>query len=286
MKPHPNQLAILILRLGGGICFLGHGLLALGAKAGFVGLLGSFGLDEAQAVTALKVIGCVDVLVGLSILLKPNKRVLQWALAWTTLTIVAWGLHGDSLMDLARRAPYMTTPLALLFLLFQGESASEKAAPSSDQADESPGIPTQFHLPAKDKIAAIHQLDLSLICMKLMDADEGPGWTERQCAEVAREYRRFLTLHLLHPGEPIVPNRAVDTFWHGHILDTAAYQRDCEAVFGWMLHHYPYFGMPGKGEERQFMNACERTKQLYEQTFEESMDGPGYLPSFQMRQSA
>ena len=37
----------MILRLGGGICFIAHGLLALTAKPGFVGLLGSFGLELA-----------------------------------------------------------------------------------------------------------------------------------------------------------------------------------------------------------------------------------------------
>ena len=57
------------------------------------------------------------------LLLKPHKRIVQWAAVWTTLTVVAWGFHGDSLMDLARRAPYITTPLALLFLLYRNAEA-------------------------------------------------------------------------------------------------------------------------------------------------------------------
>ena len=92
----------LFLRLGAAICFVGHGLLAINGKPGFVGLLGSFGLEPVDALMVLKFIGLVDVLVGLTILIKPNKWVLYWAGLWTTLTVVAWGIHGDSWMDLDR----------------------------------------------------------------------------------------------------------------------------------------------------------------------------------------
>ena len=265
----------LVLRMGGGICFIGHGLLALTGKTGFVGLLGTFGLEAGEALLLLKVIGLVDVAVGLSILFRPRKRVLQWAFLWTCMTVVAWGIHGDNLMDLARRAPYFTTPLALLFLLYKSKQRSSIADPNAEHSQLS-----------GDWEKAIKQLDLSMICMKLMDSDEGEGWSQRQCGEVSLEYRRFLALHVLYPDEPIVPTRAVDACWHRHILDTAAYQRDCEAIFGRLLHHYPYFGMQGAEDERQFVSAFDRTKQLYKLTFGRAMDGPDYLPSFQIRQSA
>lgn len=292
MKRIPNTLAdpTMVLRIGGGICFLGHGILALTAKAGFMGLLNTFGLDQIQAVALLKIIGCLDILVGLSMLIKPNKRVLQWALVWTTLTVVAWGIHGDSIMDLARRATYITTPLALLYLLYKQEKAQDSAGNPGgfnpvDTPEQIASTPTsEMRIQAGE--AAINRIDFSMICMKLMDPNEGEGWSRRQCAEVAEEYRRFLTLHLFFPGEDIVPNLAIDTFWHFHILDTAAYYKDCKAIFGKILHHYPYFGMKGKEDAKQFVSAFERTKNLYEKTFKLSMDGPEYLPSFSMRKSA
>ncbi len=283
----------MILRIGGGICFLGHGILALTAKAGFMGLLNTFGLDQIQALALLKVIGCLDIMVGLSILTKPNKWVLQWAIAWTTLTIIAWGIHGDSMMDLARRATYMTTPLGLLVLLYRqqkfqkmgGDSEQDQFPEKPENSESSMGANgADAKKPAGE--AAINEIDLSMICMKLMDPTEGEGWSRRQCAEVAEEYTRFLTLRLLFPNEDIVPNMAIDTLWHYHILDTSAYYRDCQAVFGRLLHHYPYFGMKGKEDAKQFVNAFERTKNLYEKTFNLSMDGPEYLPSFNMRRSA
>ena len=80
----------MILRLGAGLCFIGHGVLAFGAKAQFVALLASFGVEGAMAISILKVIGCLDIAIGLFILLKLNKPVLLWAMAWTSLTIIAW----------------------------------------------------------------------------------------------------------------------------------------------------------------------------------------------------
>ena len=114
---------ILILRFGAGLCFIGHGLLALTAKAKFIVLLSTFGIEADAAIPLLLFIGCLDVIVGLLILLKPTKLVLKWAMVWTGLTILAWLIHGDSVMDLMRRAPYFTVPFALLGLLY-GKSTS------------------------------------------------------------------------------------------------------------------------------------------------------------------
>lgn len=278
-----------LLRIGGGICFFGHGMLALTGKTGFLGLLGSLGLDPIQAMPLLKVIGSIDILVALSILFKPNKLVLQWATLWTALTIVAWGIHGDGLMDLARRVPYVTTPLALLYFLYQGKTAASQALDSQGEnrtGIDINGVETKVQTSPEDRIETINRLDLSMICMKLMDEQEGKGWTRKQCAEVAEEYRKFLAMHVLYPDENIVPNLAIDTMWHFHILDTAAYQRDCQAIFGEILHHYPYFGMHGSADENQFMSAFDRTKMLYEKAFGCSMDAPDYLASFGVRQSA
>jgi hypothetical protein len=54
------------------------------------------------------------------------------------------------------------------------------------------------------------------------------------------EYRKFLALHLSYPDVDIVPCKIVDEIWHQHILDTAAYRDDCDALFGRFLDHFPY----------------------------------------------
>jgi hypothetical protein len=74
----------------------------------------------------------------------------------------------------------------------------------------------------------------------------------------------------MYPNESIAPLVDVDTFWHYHILDTMKYARDCEQVFGYFLHHYPYVGMRGGQDEQFRLDSGERMRTLYEATFGES----------------
>lgn len=263
----------IILRLGAGICFIGHGLLALSAKAKFIALLSSFNIDNETAIELLKLIGAVDVVVGLLILFKPTKLVLKWAMFWTALTIMAWMIHGDSILDLMRRAPFFAVPFALLKLI---DSEKQYVQPIQNNFDQEKLL---------DGEEAIQAMDLSKICMKLQRLEDGEGWTPIQCEEISKEYKRFLKLKLKYPNESIVPNKAIDTMWHYHILDTQAYEQDCKAVFGQLLHHYPYYGLEGKQDAKNFVNSFERTKSLYFETFNSAMDGPNYLPSFQSRRA-
>lgn len=53
---------------------------------------------------------------------------------------------------------------------------------------------------------------------------------------------------------------AIDILWHYHILDTERYERDCNAIYGKMLHHYPYFGMEGKADAKNFVNSFDKPK--------------------------
>jgi hypothetical protein len=121
--------------------------------------------------------------------------------------------------------------------------------------------------------ASIKALRFEMLKQKLMDAEEGPGWDRSTCDYAEAEYKRFLFLKLLYPSKEIVPNRAVDQFWHQHILDTVAYAADCDAVFGAFLHHFPYFGMNGAEDEQNLIDAFEETKRLYLLHFNEEFAG-------------
>jgi len=74
-------------------------------------------------------------------------------------------------------------------------------------------------------------------------------------------------LSVTHPEETLAPSKDVDRFWHGHILDTLKYAEDCEKVFGYFLHHFPYFGMRGAEDAANLAAAAEHTKRLYQQEF-------------------
>lgn len=113
----------------------------------------------------------------------------------------------------------------------------------------------------------INNIDFTMIKLKLQDTEEGQGWNQAQCNEGEREYKKFLGLKRTYPEKDIVPNHMVDIFWHQHILDTVKYSEDCEAIFGYFLHHFPYFGMNGDQDARNLSDAFEETKALYKKHF-------------------
>ena len=79
----------------------------------------------------------------------------------------------------------------------------------------------------------IDTLDLSRVKHKLLRE----GWMPNEVSAAEAAYRRFLKQAAV---KPTVPDMQVDKFWHAHILDTERYAKDCEAVFGRMLHHDPF----------------------------------------------
>lgn len=122
-------------------------------------------------------------------------------------------------------------------------------------------------------VEAIFTLDLDPIKFKLMDKKEGHGWTAAEADRHELEYKRFLTLLAKYPEEMIAPDTDVDKFWHGHILDTMKYMVDCENVFGYFLHHFPYFGMRGEQDAANLADAAVNTRRLYELEFGEAKAG-------------
>jgi hypothetical protein len=117
---------------------------------------------------------------------------------------------------------------------------------------------------------SIAELDLDPIKVKLMHKESGEGWSLEKANAVEFEYRRFLQLMKMYPAEQTAPLFDVDTFWHYHILDTMKYAADCENVFGYFLHHFPYIGLRGEDDEAAHQHAGSRMQELYEATFGEA----------------
>jgi hypothetical protein len=115
-------------------------------------------------------------------------------------------------------------------------------------------------------IERVSALEFSKINRKLQY--ENPDfWTDQRIAEAEETYRRFLVLNVLYPQQVLAVNRLLDEYWHNHILDTRKYASDCDAVFGSLLHHYPYFGLPGEQDEGQNVPALAVTERLWADTF-------------------
>jgi hypothetical protein len=69
----------------------------------------------------------------------------------------------------------------------------------------------------------------------------------------------------------LAPSKDVDKFWHGHILDTLKYAEDCQNVFGYFLHHFPYFGMRGEEDAANLRAASANMHAIYEREFGEAL---------------
>lgn len=127
---------------------------------------------------------------------------------------------------------------------------------------------------------AIEALDLEPIKVKLMHPTSGEGWSLARANAVEFEYRRFLQLMRRYPNEQTALLADVDTFWHYHILDTVKYAADCDAVFGYFLHHFPYLGMRGAADAATLERLGQRMGQLYEAMFGESYRRAGERMAF------
>lgn len=117
------------------------------------------------------------------------------------------------------------------------------------------------------QMQAVERIDLEPIMVKLMDPKDGECWKLERAKAVAEQYRRFLELCRKYPDRNIVPYGDLDTFWHYHILDTQKYAADCQAVFGYFLHHFPYLGMRGPEDAEHLKQAFAETQALFQEEF-------------------
>jgi len=111
-------------------------------------------------------------------------------------------------------------------------------------------------------IGKIDGLDLSGVRSKITGS-EGLRWTQARTSQAELDYRRFLKLQALYPNERVSPTKLIDDFWHYHILDTRAYAKDCEEIFGHFIHHNPYFGAGSQSEARLLEGVLANLQRLF-----------------------
>ena len=99
-------------------------------------------------------------------------------------------------------------------------------------------------------------------------------WDLCRAENAVLNYRRYLAVTKALGGTQLVPNGDIDEIWHMHILDTRAYMRDCNELFGEYLHHFPYFGMLGEDNKRQWLEVQIESETLWQELFGEALYGP------------
>lgn len=107
-------------------------------------------------------------------------------------------------------------------------------------------------------------LDFSALKRKLrIEGSSRCAECDASTEKADQQYRRFLALQFAYEEMYLVPTKLIDNFWHAHILDTRAYQRDCEYMFGYFLHHNPYRGTGGSSDASQLASAFANTLELW-----------------------
>ena len=94
----------------------------------------------------------------------------------------------------------------------------------------------------------VRELDLECIAFK---AAYDEGWSLETVDRAEFYYRCFWQAILDHSHCRLAPTKEIDRFWHHHILDTQKYMEDCNFVFGYYLHHFPYSGMRSGTDEHE-----------------------------------
>lgn|SRR3990167_846539 len=111
----------------------------------------------------------------------------------------------------------------------------------------------------------IYTIDFSMVIHKMVSQD---GWREADALAVAELYRNFLFLNKKYATDGMLPpSEEVDEFWHYHILDTRKYVKDCENIFGYYFHHYPYLVMDHQLNFAQLYQAFSQTQVLHSKEF-------------------
>jgi hypothetical protein len=106
------------------------------------------------------------------------------------------------------------------------------------------------------------QLDLGAIAHTLHRKKK---WQWQKILQAIVKYLAFLLLIYLYPDQKLVPCEEVDTVWHCHILDTLKYTEDCQNLFGYYVHHFPYLGDRGEADQRELQQSFAETEHLLTQ---------------------
>ncbi|MBI4360077.1 MAG: FAD-dependent oxidoreductase [Candidatus Jacksonbacteria bacterium] len=106
-----------VLRIAVAGEFIGHGVFALGVKAGWIKYFTALGLSSGFAESALPIIGVIDIAVALLVLIKPVRIALLWMALWGFWTALLRPIGGDPIWDFVERFANWGAPLALLVLI-------------------------------------------------------------------------------------------------------------------------------------------------------------------------
>jgi len=111
-----------VLKIGVFGIFLGHGIYAIQVNQAWIPFLEKVGFSNNLSNQIMPYIGYLDIIVAVSVLIKPVRFILIWAIFWAFLTALMRPIAGGSILDFVERSGNWATPLALyLILMWRGK---------------------------------------------------------------------------------------------------------------------------------------------------------------------
>jgi hypothetical protein len=125
MKEDNMKLIMWLLRIGVFATFIGHGTIAFMMNPKWLPYLAVVGIYGDTAMTIMKFIGVLDILIAISMLIKPMKHVLYWCTFWAFATALMRPLSGEHMLQFIERGANWTVPLVLLLLTYHMEKKNK-----------------------------------------------------------------------------------------------------------------------------------------------------------------
>lgn len=98
------------------MCFIGHGAFGIITKPIWCNYFAVFGIDADLAYRFMPIVGTIDVLFGISLLVRPTRAVFGWLVVWGTITALLRPLSGEPFAETIERAGNYGVPLAMLLM--------------------------------------------------------------------------------------------------------------------------------------------------------------------------
>lgn len=107
----------ILLRIGIAGTFFGHGYYAFNGKEEWIPLIEAYGFSRSFAYEIIPFIGIMDMLIALTILIKPLRVIVIWATIWAFATALSRPLSGMDILEMIERSSNWVLPLILLLFL-------------------------------------------------------------------------------------------------------------------------------------------------------------------------
>lgn len=111
-----NQKVHYTLRIAVAMCFIGHGAFGIITKAVWCNYFAVFGMGHDLSYQLMPVIGCFDILLGITMLVYPVRAIPAWLVIWGVFTALLRPVSGEPLAEFIERGGNFGAPLAFLFM--------------------------------------------------------------------------------------------------------------------------------------------------------------------------